>query len=104
MEILEIDANLMVWAKYSRYPWWPAFLTGNDSNGCREVKFFGSFDYSFVPESAVRPFSDPPKFDKKDQKNRSLQQAILSAQSVVDGKSTILQEIDKVQAQKMLQK
>lgn len=66
MEAFEINKATLVWAKYSRYPWWPAFLTGNDTKGFREVKFFGTFDYSLVPENAVRDYADPPKFDKKD--------------------------------------
>lgn len=92
------NAPILVWAKYSRYPWWPAFLTGKDSDGQRQVCFFGKFDYSMVPEKSVKPFEESPRFDKKDQKNKTLQSAISTAKKIKDGDSTIEVEMQRIKS------
>lgn len=94
------EGGQLVWAKFTSYPWWPAFLTGKRENESekREVIFFGTFDRSFIAEKFLRLFDDQPDFTKKDAKNRALQQAILAAQSVRAGNSTIDCEIEKLAA------
>lgn len=96
MDRNENNCALLIWAKFSRYPWWPAFLTGNKEEDAVEVKFFGTFEYSLVKPNCVRPFKQAPNFDQKDLRNKGLQFAIRSAYSVCDGRSTIAEEMEKV--------
>ena len=86
---------LLVWAKFSRYPWWPAFLTGVKAEDMFEVKFFGTFEYSMLKENCIKAFTATPNFDQKDVRNKGLQAAIESACSVRDGRSTIAEEMEK---------
>lgn len=99
------DQSKMVWAKFSRFPWWPAFLTGNRTESEFEVQFFGTFDIALLRNELIRPFHDTPAFDKKDQINKKLQASIVSAHNVLKGRSCIEEEIERLatrQPNKML--
>lgn len=87
------SSAILVWARYSRYPWWPAFCTGGDAPGFVNVRFFGKFEFSTLTSDRVRPFSDWPEFDKKDLKNKSLQRSISSARRVSQGHCTLEEEM-----------
>ena len=90
------DQTKMVWAKFSRFPWWPAFLTGNRTESEFEVQFFGTFDIALLRNELIRPFHDTPVFDKKDQINKKLQASIVSAHNVLRGRSSIEEEIERL--------
>ena len=95
MEALATRPDL-VWAKFTDYPWWPAFLTGVKGAGKREVIFFGIFDRSFVPEKNIRAFENQPAFAKKDAKNAALKASIASARAVSRGESSLEAEYLKI--------
>lgn len=45
--------NDLVWAKFDKYPWWPAYIKAVKKDRY-EVSFFGDFSWSYLKDDKIK--------------------------------------------------
>ena len=86
--------NQIVWAKINGYPWWPAYVKGSVKSNAYEVVFFGDFSRAILHTSKLRQFDELDA--QANSKNKVLSVALRSAEKIISGESTILDEWNKI--------
>jgi hypothetical protein len=84
--------NQIIWGKIAGYPWWPCFVKNIMSQDDIEVCYLGDFSRSFLKNSQIRNYDEIKKPLKPGKK---LQKSINIADSIIEGKSTVEEEIKK---------
>ena len=85
--------NQIVWGKVNGYPWWPGFVSTVSDNDQYEVVFFGDFSRAILVLAKIKNFDGIRH--KNDGKNKMLDRSFQSAERVVKGESTIMDEWEK---------
>lgn len=82
--------NQIVWAKVNGYPWWPGFIKSELKVNEFEVVFFGDFSRAMLNKAKIKEFEELSC--KANAKNKLLVSAVRSAEAIINGESTIMDE------------
>ncbi len=87
----DFELDEVVWAKISGYPWWPGYVQSKTDNDQYEVVFFGDFSRAFLTKTKIRKYQNIKV--EKHEKRRKLINSNNTALKIVNGESSILDEI-----------
>lgn len=83
----------LVWAKLHGYPWWPAYIRSLNTQNQYEVVFLSDFSLSYLPGSKIRKYAK--LVGKKEGDSKAMRLSIQRANSILEGRSTIIEEYYK---------
>ena len=60
MKSIEFSVEEIVWAKFGRYPWWPALIKSIKKKSTKnyELIFLGDFSRGFLSKSKIKKWTE----------------------------------------------
>ena len=98
-EVVKFEHEDIVYGMVTGYPWWPGFISLKISDQKYQVTFFGDFSYAPLKTKYIRSFDE--EFQHIDHNNADQIKAFRSAKRIWNNQSSINEEHEIVQINRL---